>query len=147
MKPLGVNRVTIAVRDIKKAVDVYSKLLNANFFYVTDTAEQYGIDAALSWDAGIELCAPLPGKQSDISDFIEKRGEGLMSVYFAVDDIDEARVRAVELGAGIKATLEFDEETVDKHFQARFKDFREHLLANQEATCGARVIVGQFNPK
>ena len=146
LKPLGVNRITIAVSDLDKAVDIFSRLLNTTFFYATATAEPYGINAALSWDAGIELCAPVPGRKSDISEFIEKRGEGLMSVYFSVDDVEEARARAEELGAGIKATVEFNKDEIDRYFQARFRTFKEYLLADTSVTCGARIILGQFDP-
>ena len=145
MKPRGVNRITIAVRDLDSAVGIFSKLLNTTFIYATATARPHGIDAAISWDAGIELCAPLPGHRSDIADFIDKRGEGLMSVYFAVDDVEEARTRAEELGAGIKATIDYNKDEIERYFQGRFRTFKEYLLADTAATCGARVIVGQFD--
>jgi catechol 2,3-dioxygenase-like lactoylglutathione lyase family enzyme len=147
MKPLGVNRVTMAVRDLDKAVEIYSKLLNTTFFYVTTTAEPFGIDAALSWDAGIEICAPLPNRDSEIAQLIEKRGEGILGVTLAVDDIEEARTRAEEIGAGIKATVEFSSEELDKYLQARFRTFKEYVLAEPAATCGVRITLGQFDPK
>ena len=147
MKPRGVNRVTIAVRDLEKAVGIFSKLLNTTFFSASATARPHGIDAAISWDAGIELLAPLPGHRNNVSDFLDKRGEGLMSVYFAVDNVEEARNRAEQVGAGIRATMDYNKDEIERYFQGRFRTFKEYLLADTAATCGARVIVGQFDPR
>ena len=66
MKPKGVNRVVVAVKDLEKAIDIYSKLLGATFYDVSAGSEQFGIKAAISWDAGIELCAPIAGTNSYI---------------------------------------------------------------------------------
>ena len=146
MKPLGVNRAVIAVRDLDKAVGIYSKLLNTTFFYVTTTAEPFGIDAALSWDAGIEICAPLPGRDSVISRSIEEQGEGLRQVIFAVDNVDETRAKAEEMGIGVVQTIELTEDDLRRYFHDMFGKFKEHVL-NPADTCGAQLVVGQFDRK
>ena len=64
MRPLGVNRVTIGVKDLEKGIELYSKLLGATFYDQSVPAEPFGLRCAISWDAGIELVAPLPGRDS-----------------------------------------------------------------------------------
>jgi len=48
MKPKGVNRVVVAVKDLEKAIDTYSKLLGATFHDVSAGSEQYGVKAVIS---------------------------------------------------------------------------------------------------
>ena len=136
MKPLGVNRVTIAVKDIEKGKDVYSKLLGATFHSANvEDAASFGISVAMSWDAGIELVAPLPDRDSFVREFIEERGEGLMGVIFAVDDVEEARATAEKLGIKIWHTIDYDQKQIDKHLQSRFKKYKEYML-DPTGTCG-----------
>jgi len=147
MKALGVNRVTIAVKDLKKGMEVYSRLLGATFHGAkAQDAAAFGIEVAMSWDAGIELVAPLPDRDSHVKEFIEQRGEGLMGVVFGVDDVEEAREQAQSLGAQVWHTLEYDQDDLDKYFQGRFKKYREHMLG-PEGTCGVAPVIGQFEPK
>lgn len=61
----GVNRVMIAVHDMEKAKQQYADLLGATFMDANWTGEPFGISVAIAWDAGIELCAPLPGREKD----------------------------------------------------------------------------------
>ncbi len=147
MKPLGVNRVTIAVEDLKKGMEVYSRLLGATFHSANaEDAARFGIEVAMSWDAGIELVAPLPDRDSHVKQFIENRGEGLMGVIFAVDDVEEARKAAENLGVQIWHTLDYNQNQIDTHLQGRFKKYREHMLS-PEGTCGVGPVIAQIEPK
>ena len=147
MKPLGVNRVTIAVKDLEKGMALYSKLLGATFHSAkSDDAESYGFRVAMSWDAGIELVSPLPGRDSFVGTSIEKRGEGVVGVVFAVDDVDEARERAEKLGIRIWSAIDYSQEEIDKYLQGRFKKYKEYML-NPDDTFGAGPVVGQIEPK
>jgi catechol 2,3-dioxygenase-like lactoylglutathione lyase family enzyme len=60
----GVNRIMIAVHDLDKAKQQYSDLLGATFVDAHWTGEPFGISVSIAWDAGIELCAPLPGRET-----------------------------------------------------------------------------------
>ena len=146
MKPLGINRVVIAVRDLDRAVHFYSDLLGATFHDASVGAERFGIKAALSWDAGIELVAPLPGRDSVISRSIEEQGEGLRQVIFAVDNVDETRAKAEEMGIGVVQTIELTEDELRRYFHDMFGKFKEHVL-NPADICGAQLVVGQFDRK
>ena len=146
MKPLGINRIVIAVRDLDRAVRFYSELLGATFHDASAAAEPFGIKAALSWDAGVELVAPLPNRDSVIARSIEERGEGLQQVIFAVDDVDEAWVKVGEMGIGVVQTIELNQDQLREYFQDRFGKFKEYVL-NPADTCGAQLVVGQFDRK
>ena len=104
----GVNRIMIAVHDINKAKKQYSDLLSATFLDADWTGEPFGINVSIAWDAGIELCAPMPGREKDsaISQFLEKRGEGIMNVFFGVDNGDEANERASSHGYDCVGSLD-----------------------------------------
>ena len=79
----GVNCVMIAVHDLEKAKRHYGALLGATFMDAHWTGEPFGISVSIAWDAGIELCAPLPGREKDsaVAQFLAHRGEGVMSVF------------------------------------------------------------------
>lgn len=147
MKPLGVNRVTIAVKDIDKGKELYSELLGATFHSANEKdATALGVEVAMSWDAGIELVSPLPDHDSFVKHIIETRGEGVIGVVFAVDDIDE--VHKVAEKRGIKAwhSIDYSQEDIDKHFQGRFKKYKEYMY-DPSTTYGAGPVVGQIESK
>ncbi len=147
MKPQGVNRVTIAVKDLEKGIDFYAKLLGATFHEATaDDVVTLGIRVAMSWDAGIELVSPMPERESFVTEFLEQRGEGLMGVVFAVDDVEEAHKAAQALGVGVWYTVDYDQEEIDKHLQGRFTKYKEYML-DAGTSGGIGAVIGEFKPK
>jgi len=147
MKPLGVNRVTIAVKDMEKGKELYSELLGATFSSAdAEEAAKMGIEVAMSWDAGIELIAPLADKDSFVKQIIEKRGEGVIGVVFAVDDVDTAHQAATNRGIKAWHSLDYSQEKIDKHFQGRFTKYKEYMY-DPSTTYGAAPVVGQFDLK
>ena len=147
MKPLGVNRVAIAVKDLQNGINTYSKLLGATFNSANaEDAAKFGIEVAMSWDAGIELVAPLPDSDSHVKNFIEQRGEGLMGVIFAIDDVDDAKDAALELEAQIWHALDYDQNEIDTHLQGRFTKYKEYMLS-PKGTCGVGPVIAQIEPK
>ena len=147
MRPRGVNRVVMAVNDLSKAVDLYSDLLNTTFIDVSDGAEPFGLSAAISFDAGIELCAPLPGRDSFVRRFIDQHGEGLMWVVLVLDDVDQTHDKAKEMGIGVLALIaDYDQDYIDRHLEGRYKKYKEYMLKPAD-TFGAGVIIGQIEPK
>jgi len=146
MKPQGVNRVVIAVKDLDKAVETYSRLLGGTFHDLSSGADSYGVRVFINWEAGIELCSPLPGRNSYVEQIISKRGEGLMGVVFCVDDVDEAHGQAKELGIGVVALIEYDQQYIDQHFGGRFRKYKEYMLKSADLH-GVGAIIGQIEPK
>ena len=146
MKPRGINRIVIAVKDLQKGVDLYSKLLGATFHKASGTGEPMGIDVAISWDAGIELCAPLPGKDVFLEQHIEQNGEGIMAVVFRVDDADEARDMAENAGINVLVPIDYSQDEINQHFEGMFSKYKEYVLDSTEK-CGFSVMLGQIELK
>ena len=146
MKLKGINRVAILVRDLDKAVALYSDLLNTTF-YPLSMAEEHGVRAAISYEAGIEISSPIPGSNEfmalALAQHIEEHGEGLYAVVFEVDDIEQANAKAEEMGIGVLHKIKLDQEEVKRTFQDRYSSFIEYFL-NPEDTHGALVVLGQF---
>jgi methylmalonyl-CoA/ethylmalonyl-CoA epimerase len=138
----------IAVHDMEKAKQQYSDLLGATFLDADWTGEPFGINVSIAWDAGIELCAPLPGREQDsaISQFLAQRGEGLMNVFFGVDDGDEANDRAAAQGYGCVNALDYSQEEIDLYLGGLFSRYQEVTL-NSGARCGFAVTLARIDEK
>lgn len=126
----GINRVMIAVKDLECAKKRYSDLLGAHFEDAHWTGEAFGIAVSIAWDAGIELCSPLPGREKDsaVSAFLLNRGEGVMNVFFAVDDVDAAANRANALGVGPVHALDYTPDEITEHLGGHFSKYQEYFL-------------------
>lgn len=144
----GVNRIMIAVHDINKAKKQYSDLLGATFMDADWTGEPFGINVSIAWDAGIELCAPMPGREKDsaISQFLEKRGEGIMNVFFGVDNGDEANERASSHGYDCVGSLDYTQDEIDQYLGGLFKRYQEFTL-NSSGRCGFTISLAQIDKK
>lgn len=144
----GVNRVMIAVRDLEAAKQRYAQLLGATFEDAHWTGEPFGIAVSISWDAGIELCAPLPGceKTSAVSAYLEAHGEGVMSVFFGVDDVGEGQRRAAEAGIGCFHTLDYTQAEIDRHLGGKFSRYQEAFL-NTAGELGVSISLARIDPK
>ncbi len=85
--------VAIAVKDIKKAEEMYSKLLGLQVIHREDVIN-YGVKTSMLCSksgegTAVELIEPLD-ENSPISQFLEKRGEGVHHICFLVDDIESS---------------------------------------------------------
>ena len=94
------NHVAIVVPDLEAAAATYADLLGATFTDASWTGEPFGIQVAISWNAGVELCAPAPGRAKDcvLTPFLEQRGEGIINVVFDVDDAEQSLEGAKAVG-------------------------------------------------
>ncbi len=146
MKPQGVNRVTIAVKDLDSAVAFYSRLLGATFHDQDKAAQFLGVRCAISWDAGIELVSPLPGHESFVTRLIERRGEGLIGVVFAVDDVEACRKTAEDMKIRVHPLVDYNDREIEEYLQNRFKKYTEYTL-NVADTHGVGPVIGQIEPR
>ena len=144
----GVNRVMIAVHDIEKAKRKYSNLLGATFIDADWTGEPFGINVSIAWDAGIELCAPMPGRERDsaVSQFLAHRGEGIMNVFFGVDDGDAAIQQASAQGFGCVNALDYTQEEIDLHLGSRFSRYQEFTIDSSKR-CGFAITLARIDEK
>ena len=144
----GVNRILIAVHDLETAKQTYHDLLGATFADAHWTGEPFGISVSIAWDAGIELCAPLAGREdsSAVSAFLATRGEGVMNVFFNVDDGDAAMERASRHGYGAVHALDYTQGEIDQHLGGRFQRYQEFFLDTGQR-CGFAVSLARIEPK
>lgn len=144
----GINRVMIAVHDLEKAKRQYRDLLGATFLDADWTGEPWGISVSIAWDAGIELCAPLPGREKDsaVSQFLSHHGEGVMNVFFGVDDADRAMERASAEGYGCINALDYTQEDIDQHLGGLFNRYQEFTL-DSGAKCGFAITLARIDEK
>lgn len=148
MRLRGVNRVMIAVKDLEKAKQQYQNLLGATFMDADWTGESFGIRVSIAWDAGIELCAPMPGREKDsaVSQFLSERGEGVMCVFFGADDVDAAKAQASSLGYDSVHELDYTQEEIDQHLAGLFSKYQEVTL-NSSSQCGFAIALARIDPK
>ena len=89
MKPSHIEHIGIAVANLEKAVEFYEKVLGLSCYKTEEIADQKVRTAFLKvGETKIEL---LESTDSDgpIGKFIEKRGEGIHHIAFAVQDIEK----------------------------------------------------------
>jgi methylmalonyl-CoA/ethylmalonyl-CoA epimerase len=91
-----IEHIGIAVNSVKSAGDVYQKLLNTTVYKTEEVASQGVLTAFLqSGPNKIELLEAT-NTDSPIAKFLDKKGEGIHHVAFAVTDIiaEMARLKA-----------------------------------------------------
>ena len=93
-----IEHIGIAVKDIEAANTVYENLLGVSS-YKMENVESEGVSTSFfrTGDSKIELLEAT-NPQSAIAKFIEKKGEGIHHIAFAVNDIKAEMKRLSELG-------------------------------------------------
>ena len=144
----GINRIIVAVRDLEESKRYYSQLVGASFSDANWTGENYGINVAISWDAGIELCAPMKGRENDsaVSQFLKTNGEGVLNVVFNYNDAAKALSSAKSNEVKCLHSLDYTQKEIDAHLGALFSKYEEHVL-NTSGDCGFSVTIAQITEK
>jgi methylmalonyl-CoA/ethylmalonyl-CoA epimerase len=85
-----IDHVGVAVSDLDAAISLYRDTFTMPLAH-RETVESQGVEAVLLdvGDGHVELLRPL-GPDTVVGKFIERRGEGLHHVAYAVEDIDAA---------------------------------------------------------
>jgi methylmalonyl-CoA/ethylmalonyl-CoA epimerase len=93
-----IEHIGIAVKDLKAANNLYSKLLNTSP-YKMEEVESENVNTSF-FQVGESKIELLEGTSPDspISKFIEKRGEGVHHIAFEVDDIEKEITRLIKEG-------------------------------------------------
>ncbi len=144
----GVNRIIVAVHDLEASKAFYKELLGAEFCEANWTGEAFGIHVAISWNAGIELCAPIPGRESDsfLAPMLKSRGEGILNVVFDFDDADEPYARAKAMCIATVNTVDYTQDEIDAHLDGLFSRYKEYFLSTGSST-GYGITLGEFKAK
>ena len=98
MKTTHIEHIGIAVKNLKDAVAYYESVLGLKCYAVEEVADQKVRTAFFKiGDTKIELLESTDA-EGPIGKFIEKKGEGLHHLAFAVENIDEALKETAEKG-------------------------------------------------
>src|SRR5512133_2328929 len=90
MKPTHIEHIGIAVKDLDQAVKLYEKLLGTPCYAIEEVADQKVQTAFFKVGATkIELLASTAA-DGPVAKFIEKRGEGIHHIAFAVESLPGA---------------------------------------------------------
>ena len=97
-KTFGTQLVTILYKpgNLSLAVQDFTHVLGIDDFDGPHVVRALGIRAAVSWNRGIELIAPLEkdARNAELWKALNERGEGLYSFTYLVDDLQVAETRA-----------------------------------------------------
>ena len=145
MKQKGINRIVIGVWDFEKGKDYFERLLGAEFAPENTDGEAaaFGVRVAMAWESGIELISPIPGIESHVRDEMEKNGEGIKGIVFALDDAEEAISQGKELGLLPYYDLDYDQEQINTKCQGRFSQYKEYFIAASDPL-NTTVLLGEF---
>ena len=93
-----IEHIGIAVKSIENANKIYTSLLGSSP-YKTEEVKSEGVKTSFfkTGDSKIELLEAT-NPESPIAKFIEKKGEGIHHIAFAVDDIESEIVRLKKEG-------------------------------------------------
>jgi methylmalonyl-CoA/ethylmalonyl-CoA epimerase len=98
MKPTHIEHIGIAVNSLDEAVPFYEKVFGLKCYNIEEVAEQRVRTAFfMVGQTKIELLESTD-PEGPIGKFIEKRGEGVHHIAFAVDNLEDKLKEAEELG-------------------------------------------------
>jgi methylmalonyl-CoA/ethylmalonyl-CoA epimerase len=90
-----IEHLGIAVKNLEEAIPYYENILGLKCYNIEEVAEQKVKTAFFKvGDTKIELLEPT-SEESTVAKFIEKRGEGIHHLAFAVDNVSNS-IREVE---------------------------------------------------
>lgn len=106
-----IEHIGIAVKDLKASNDLYSKLFNATPYKEEEVAsENVKTSFFRAGPNKIELLQAT-SEESAIHSFIERKGEGIHHIAFAVEDIEAETERLVS--EGFKALMDKPKKGAD----------------------------------
>ncbi|MDK2841737.1 MAG: methylmalonyl-CoA/ethylmalonyl-CoA epimerase [Anaerophaga sp.] len=98
MKPTHIEHIGIAVKSLDEAIPFYEKVFGLKCYAVEEVADQKVKTAFFKvGDTKIELLESTDS-EGPIGKFIEKKGEGIHHMAFAVEDLDTKLKTAEEQG-------------------------------------------------
>lgn len=98
MKPSHIEHIGIAVKTLNEAIPYYEKLLGTSCYAIEDVKDQKVRTAFFKvGQTKIELLESTDA-EGPVGKFIEKKGEGIHHIAFAVDDLENALEEAKDNG-------------------------------------------------
>lgn len=98
MKPSHIEHIGIAVKSLDEAIPFYEKMLGTKCYAIEEVADQKVKTAFLKiGQTKIELLESTD-PEGPIGKYIEKRGEGIHHIAYAVEDVESHLEEADEAG-------------------------------------------------
>jgi len=98
MKPSHIEHIGIAVKTLNEAIPYYEKLLGTSCYAIEDVKDQKVRTAFFKvGQTKIELLESTDA-EGPVGKFIEKKGEGIHHIAFAVDGLENALEEAKDNG-------------------------------------------------
>ncbi len=98
MKPSHIEHIGIAVKSLDEAIPFYEKMLGTKCYAIEEVADQKVKTAFLKiGQTKIELLESTD-PEGPIGKYIEKRGEGIHHIAYAVEDVESHLEEAAEAG-------------------------------------------------
>lgn len=98
MKPSHIEHIGIAVRDLESSIEIYENIFGLKCYKIEEVPDQKVRTAFFRiGETKIELLESTD-KDGPIGKFIEKRGEGVHHIAFAVKDIEKQLQKAEKNG-------------------------------------------------
>lgn len=98
MKPTHIEHIGIAVENLKEAISYYEKVLGLECYAIEEVADQKVRTAFFQvGDTKIELLESTD-PEGPIGKFIEKKGQGIHHLAFAMPDVSQALKDAEDQG-------------------------------------------------
>ena len=88
-----IEHIGIAVKNLTSSIDIYQRLLDADCYKTELVASEYVNTAFFRTGENKVELLQATSPESAIAKFIEKKGEGIHHIAFAVDDIIEEMER------------------------------------------------------
>lgn len=82
-----IEHIGIAVRNLEKSIDLYQRLLNTDCYKTEQVASEFVNTAFFKTGENKVELLEATAAESAIATFLEKKGEGIHHIAFAVDDI------------------------------------------------------------
>ncbi len=93
-----IEHIGIAIKDPEKSIPLFNLLFNATPYKSEAVASEHVLTHFYQCGPNkIELLEPT-SEESAIAKFIEKKGEGIHHIAFAVDDIEQEMIRLKQAG-------------------------------------------------
>jgi len=88
-----IEHIGVAVKNLTNSIDIYQRLLNTDCYKTELVASEYVNTAFFKTGENKVELLEATSPESAIAKFIEKKGEGIHHIAFAVDDIIEEMER------------------------------------------------------
>jgi hypothetical protein len=136
VKVLGINRVELVVEDPDKEAEGLAELLGLHFH--RSTTEEHGVLSRTDFAAGLELAGPSREQDSAMRQILDERGEGLLTIVFRVDSLDDLIEQAERNDIDVVVDLDLGSSI------SGYKSYRQISLSSERFPAQASFTFAEY---